>query len=82
MDEMKIFEQLGDTNFVAGGNVESSRLSGELGGQLAKDHDFFSRSAPLAHSLKTFFLNLPVLVFGSSFTTSTSLGTMNLLIPL
>ena len=40
------------------------------------------RSAPFAHSLRTFFFNLPVLVFGSSSTISTSRGTMNLLIPL
>jgi hypothetical protein len=35
---------------------------------------------PLAHSLKTFFCIFPVLVFGNSFTTTTSLGTINLLI--
>ena len=35
---------------------------------------------PFAHSLKTFFLIFPVLVFGNSLTTSTSLGTINLLI--
>ena len=40
------------------------------------------RSAPFAQSLKTFFFNFPVLVFGSSWTISTSLGTMNLLMPL
>ena len=40
------------------------------------------RFAPFAHSRRTFFFNLPVLVLGSSSTISTSLGTMNLLMPL
>ena len=39
-------------------------------------------SAPLAHSLSTLFFTFPVLVLGNSLTTSTSRGTMNLLIPL
>ena len=39
-------------------------------------------SAPFAHSLRTFFFTFPVLVFGNSSTISTSLGTINLLIPL
>ncbi len=39
------------------------------------------RSFPFAQSLSIFFLIFPVLVFGSSSTTSTSLGTANLLMP-
>lgn len=45
-------------------------------------HSASSLFAPFAHSLKTFFLIFPVLVFGNSLTTSTSLGTINLLISL
>jgi len=45
-------------------------------------HHSFSLFAPLAQSLKTFFLNFPVLVFGSSSNTSISLGTINLEISL
>jgi hypothetical protein len=37
---------------------------------------------PLAHSRSTFFFIFPVLVLGSSSTTTTSLGTINLLISL
>lgn len=45
---------------------------------------FYSKScgAPLAQSRSTFFFTLPVEVFGSSFTISTSRGIINPLIPL
>lgn len=45
------------------------------------NHYSITLSPPFAHCLRTFFLIFPVLVFGSSSTTSTSLGTMNLLMP-
>lgn len=45
---------------------------------LHQHHELFSLSAPLAHSLRTFFLTFPVLVLGNSAIISTSLGTMNL----